>query len=58
MNPVKNKPPVNFQLVNEVIFSNQLNKVSRLLTEGPDELHMALIRIYFAEQDEAERKQF
>ncbi len=48
MNPTKNKPEVDFQHVNEVIFSNQLNKISRLLSEGPDELHMALIRIYTA----------
>jgi hypothetical protein len=58
VNPVKNKPAVEFEQVNEVIFSNQLNKVARLLTEGGDEVHLALIRIYFAEQEEGERKQF
>jgi hypothetical protein len=56
-NPIKNRP-VDFPRVNEVIFSNQLNKVTRLLAEGGDELHLALIRIYFAEQEEADRKQF
>lgn len=32
--------------------------MARLLTEGGDEVHLALVRIYFAEAEEGERKQF
>lgn len=53
----KNKPMVDYRRVNEIIFSNELNKVRRLLSEGSDEVHLALLRIYWAERESRERKQ-
>lgn len=49
--PSKGKAVFDYRRVNEIIFSNQLNKITRLLTEGNDELHFALIRIYYAEKE-------
>ena len=37
---------MNYSKVNQVVFSSQLNKVVGLLTEGPDNVHLALLRIY------------
>ena len=35
-------------MVNSVIFTSQLNKVVALLAEGGDDIHSALLRIYFS----------
>jgi hypothetical protein len=37
-----------FKAINEVIFSNQLNKILNLLSIASDEVHLALIRIYWS----------
>lgn len=55
--PSKNKMNIDFQNINEVIFSNQLNKIAALLKEASDEAHFALIRIYLASGDK-DRRQF
>ena len=37
---------MNYSKVNQVVFSSQLNKVVGVLTEGADNVHLALLRIY------------
>lgn len=49
--PSKGKAAFDYRRVNEIIFSNQLNKITRLLTDGNDELHFSLVRIYYAENE-------
>ena len=44
----------NFNFANSVIFSSQLNKVLALLTEGDDDVHSSLLRIYIAGQNNSE----
>lgn len=55
---VKKNKNVEYKVINQVIFSNQINKIVKILTESQDEVHLALIRIYFAAVDNIQRKQF
>jgi hypothetical protein len=48
----------NFKKVNEVVFSSQLNKVLALLTEGDNDVHSSLLRIYIAGQLNSESRYF
>lgn len=46
-----------FEAVDRVVFSAQLNKVLAVLTEGSDEVHLSLLRIYLS-RGEAESARF
>jgi len=55
---IRRKFEVNFGQVNSVIFTSQLNKVVALLSGGGDDVHSALLRIYFSWQNNTQNKFF